>query len=48
MPVGGRGYVEVYAPKDMSDVAVLALLVANYRAGAVPIAAEKPGRPKRR
>jgi hypothetical protein len=32
MPVGGRGHVEVYAPKDMSDNEALELLVANYRA----------------
>ena len=31
MPVGGRGHVEVYAPKDMSDDDVLERLVANYR-----------------
>jgi len=34
MPVGGRGHIEAYAPKNMSDVAALALLVANYRVAA--------------
>ena len=38
MAVGGKGHVEVYAPKDMSDVAALALLVTNYGR---PIAAPK-------
>ena len=38
MPVGGRGHVEVYAPKDMSDNETLELLAAYYRppAGAAP------------
>jgi hypothetical protein len=31
MPVGGRGHVKVYAPKDMSGNEVLEQLVANYR-----------------
>jgi len=32
MPVGGRGHIEVYAPKDMSDNEALELQAANYRA----------------
>jgi hypothetical protein len=32
MPVGGRGHVEVYAPKDMTDNEALELLAVNYRA----------------
>ncbi len=31
MPVGGRGHVEVSAPKNMSDNEALELLAANYR-----------------
>jgi hypothetical protein len=31
MPVGGRGHVEVYAPKNMSDNEALELLAAHYR-----------------
>ena len=38
MPVGGRGHVEIYAPKDMSDNEALEQLVARYGA---PMA-EKP------
>jgi len=36
MPVGGRGHVEIYAPKDMSDNEVLEELAANYRSAARP------------
>jgi hypothetical protein len=36
MPVGGRGHIEVYAPKDMSDNDVLEELTANYRPAARP------------
>ena len=36
MPVGGRGHIEVYAPKDMSDNDVLEELSANYRPAARP------------
>ena len=32
MPVGGRGHVEGYAPKDVTDNEALELLAANYRA----------------
>ena len=32
MPVGGRGHVEAYAPKEMSDNEALELLAASYRA----------------
>jgi hypothetical protein len=35
MPVGGRGHVKVYAPKDMSGNEVLEQLVANYRLAAL-------------
>jgi hypothetical protein len=31
MPVGGRGHVEAYAPKDMSDNEALEQLAAHYR-----------------
>jgi hypothetical protein len=36
MPVGGRGHVEVYAPKDMSGNEALKLLAAHYRPAARP------------
>jgi hypothetical protein len=36
MPVGGRGHVEMYAPKDMSDDEVLEQLAANYRPATRP------------
>jgi hypothetical protein len=36
--VGGRGHVEIYAPKDMSDNEALEQLVARYG----PPVAEKP------
>jgi hypothetical protein len=36
MPVGGRGHVEVYAPKNMSDNEALELLAAHYRPAARP------------
>jgi hypothetical protein len=31
MAVGGRGHVEAYAPKDMSDNEALEQLAAHYR-----------------
>ena len=36
MPVGGRGHVEVYAPKDVTDNEALELLAAHYRPAARP------------
>jgi hypothetical protein len=50
MPLGGRGHVEVYAPKDMSDNEALAQLVAGYRPDGAPKTAQiKPVRsPARR
>jgi hypothetical protein len=36
MPVGGRGHVEVYAPKEMNDNEALELLAAHYRPAARP------------
>jgi hypothetical protein len=36
MPVGGRGHVEVYASKDMSDNEALDFLAARYGPPARP------------
>jgi len=43
MAVGGKGHVEVYAPKDvMSDNEALEALVARYGGAAVPVRNAKP------
>jgi hypothetical protein len=34
MLVGGRGHVEVYAPKDIADNEAPEQMAANYRQGA--------------
>ena len=34
MPVGGKGHIEVYAPKDMSDNEALEQMARSYRPAA--------------
>jgi len=46
MPVGGKGHVEAYAPKDMSDNEALERPIACYWLDASPKPAEAAPAPK--